>query len=286
MGYYHWFLFAQPHPLPETLINAAPEAWFTAHTSREPKPSTFFHPEALADYLAAARKPEMIRGMCEDYRAAATHRSGARPRQPRRRRRRCNARCWCCGAPRARSASGTMPLAIWREYCSGPVTGGAIDSGHYLAEEAPQAVVERIPRVLLVTSSSPTAERLSFVCNACQLDTGTVVPNTPSWATLWGFSGCIRWLVEPPTADVDARSPLCLPEAPAAGAEHWLAVGKPFHAALEQDIWCLYQPPLSYYNGWDDRPDELVRSALARCKVLALRDVRTHSAIVHVRVRR
>src|SRR5438270_135531 len=51
-----------------------------------------------------------------------------------------------------------------------------------------------IPRVLLVTSSSPTAERLSFVCNACQLDTGTVVPNTPSWATLWGFSGCIRWL--------------------------------------------------------------------------------------------
>ena len=135
-----------------------------------------------------------------------------------------------------------------------------------------------------MTSSSPTAERLSFVCDACQLDTGTVVPNTPSWATLWGFSGCIRWHVEPPTADVDALSPLCLPEAPAAGAEHWLAVGKPFHAALEQDIWCLYQPPLSYYNGWDDRPDELVRSALARCKVLALRDVRTYSAIVHVRV--
>jgi len=34
-------------------------------------------------------------------------------------------------------------LAIWRNYCSGPVTGGAIDSGHYLAEEAPQAVVEQ-----------------------------------------------------------------------------------------------------------------------------------------------
>jgi haloacetate dehalogenase len=33
--------------------------------------------------------------------------------------------------------------AIWRNYCSGPVTGGAIDSGHYLAEEAPQAVVEQ-----------------------------------------------------------------------------------------------------------------------------------------------
>src|SRR5262249_40624820 len=72
MGYYHWFWFAQPHPFPETLINAAPEAWFRAHTTREPKPSTFFHPEALADYLAAARRPEMIQGMCEDYRAAAS----------------------------------------------------------------------------------------------------------------------------------------------------------------------------------------------------------------------
>jgi len=72
LGYYHWFWFAQPHPFPEVLINAAPETWFKVHTSREPKPSTFFHPEAMADYLAAVRTPEMIRGMCEDYRAAAS----------------------------------------------------------------------------------------------------------------------------------------------------------------------------------------------------------------------
>ena len=110
LGYYHWFWFAQPHPFPEVLINAAPEAWFTAHTSREPKPSTFFHPEAMADYLAAVRNPQMIRGMCEDYRAAASidleHDRACRAAGTR-----CNARCWCCGAPRARSPAGTMP---WR----------------------------------------------------------------------------------------------------------------------------------------------------------------------------
>jgi hypothetical protein len=128
------------------------------------------------------------------------------------------------------------------------------------------------------------AERLSFICSACQLDTGTVVPDPPSWARLSGFAGCLRWLAEAPTGGIDSLSPLCLPEAPAAGAEHWLAVGKPFHAALGDELWCLYQPPLSYYNGWDDRPDELALSALARCKVLALRDVRAHSAIVHVLV--
>ena len=78
LGYYHWFWFAQPHPFPENVISAAPEAWFRAHTNREPKGDGFFAPEALADYLAAARDPEMIRGMCEDYRAADSRTSRMR----------------------------------------------------------------------------------------------------------------------------------------------------------------------------------------------------------------
>ena len=83
LGYYHWFWFAQPHPFPEVLINAAPEAWFKVHTSREPKPSTFFHPEAMADYLAAVRNPRddprHVRGLPR----RRQHRPGARPRLPR-----------------------------------------------------------------------------------------------------------------------------------------------------------------------------------------------------------
>jgi len=47
MGYYHWFWLAQPHPFPETLINAAPEDWFHAHTSREPKSSISSKPTHL-----------------------------------------------------------------------------------------------------------------------------------------------------------------------------------------------------------------------------------------------
>ena len=72
LGYYHWFWFAQPHPFPEVVINAAPEAGSRRTPRASPSAPGFFHPDALADYLAAARKPEMIRGMCEDYRAAAT----------------------------------------------------------------------------------------------------------------------------------------------------------------------------------------------------------------------
>ncbi len=136
LGYYHWFWFAQPHPFPEELINAAPETWFRAHTSREPKNAGFFRPEALADYLAAAHDPEAIAGMCEDYRAAATidlvhdriSRSlGHKVRCP----------MHVLWGAKGRIGGWYDPLVLWREYCDGEVTGGSVTSGHYLAEEAP-----------------------------------------------------------------------------------------------------------------------------------------------------
>lgn len=140
MGYYHWFWFAQPHPFPENVISAAPEIWFRAHTNREPKEDGFFHPDALADYLAAARDPEMMRGMCEDYRAAATidlvHDRESRDADAR-------VRCpmlvlW---GDKGKIGAWYDPVAIWRQYCDAPVAGQGIGTGHYLAEEDPDAVI-------------------------------------------------------------------------------------------------------------------------------------------------
>jgi haloacetate dehalogenase len=140
LGYYHWFWFAQPHPFPEVVINAAPDAWFTAHTSREPKPPGFFHPEALADYLEAACRPENIMGMCEDYRAAATidleHDRASRSAG-------LKVQCPLLVLWGAKGKIGQWydALDIWRGYCAAEVTGGPVDSGHYLAEERPAEVL-------------------------------------------------------------------------------------------------------------------------------------------------
>jgi haloacetate dehalogenase len=140
LGYYHWFWFAQPHPFPEDLINAAPETWFRAHTSRGAPSPDFFHAEALADYLAHARNPEMIRGMCEDYRAAASidleHDRASRAAGEK-------VRCPLLVLWGAKGAIGRWydPLAIWRAYCAAGVSGGEVNSGHYLAEEAPAEVL-------------------------------------------------------------------------------------------------------------------------------------------------
>jgi len=143
LGYYHWFWFAQPHPFPENVICAAPDAWWQAHTSREPKPPDFFDREALADYLEAVHSPEMIRGMCEDYRAAATidleHDRASRAAGEK-------VRCpmlvlW---GKKAKIEAWYDALAVWRQYCAAEVGGGPVNSGHYLAEEAPGEVLQQL----------------------------------------------------------------------------------------------------------------------------------------------
>ncbi|MDE2581515.1 MAG: alpha/beta hydrolase [Rhodospirillales bacterium] len=136
LGYYHWFWFAQPHPFPEALINAAPEIWFHAHTNRSPRPSDLFHPEALADYLKAARQPATITGMCEDYRAAATI-DLLHDRESRAAGEKVTCKLLVLWGDRGKIGAWYDPFAIWREYAAGEMTGGAVAAGHYVAEEAP-----------------------------------------------------------------------------------------------------------------------------------------------------
>ncbi|MEQ9259969.1 MAG: alpha/beta hydrolase [Roseovarius sp.] len=70
-AYYHWFFLAQPEPFPERMIGHDPDAFFEAcllgwggATLED------FDEGQLAAYRAAWRDPEVIRGMCNDYRAA------------------------------------------------------------------------------------------------------------------------------------------------------------------------------------------------------------------------
>ncbi len=143
LGYYHWFWFAQPHPFPENVISAAPDAWWRAHTSREPKPPDFFDREALADYMGAIHDPEMIRGMCEDYRAAATI-DLEHDRASRAAGQKIHCLLLVLWGKKARIEAWYDALAIWRRYCTAEVSGGPVSSGHYLAEEAPGEVLERL----------------------------------------------------------------------------------------------------------------------------------------------
>jgi len=129
LAYWHWFFLAQPYPLPEKLIGADPD-WFFGH---RPGRRSVFAPEAEDDYLRCYRNPETIHAACEDYRAAATY-DFALDEADRGRKK--------IAAPLLVlwSTRGLLPaydvLGIWRDWAD-DVRGRAIESGHFMAEEAP-----------------------------------------------------------------------------------------------------------------------------------------------------
>lgn len=69
-AYYHWLFLAQPEPLPERLINHDPVAYFEAILTGIGGDRAQFEGSAMEAYRNAWRDPEVVRCMCNDYRAA------------------------------------------------------------------------------------------------------------------------------------------------------------------------------------------------------------------------
>ncbi len=137
MAYYHWFFLAQPYPLPERMIGADPEAFLRWSLEHWSAPGFRFDDAALAEYLRAFADPATVHASCEDYRAGATvdleHDAVDRDAG-----RRVACPLLAIWGTRGFVARRYDPLAVWRDYASGPVTGVGVESGHFMAEEAPE----------------------------------------------------------------------------------------------------------------------------------------------------
>jgi haloacetate dehalogenase len=136
-AWWHWFFFGQTAKPAERIISRDPDAWYaaTAETMGE---------EAFADYRAAIHDPETVHAMVEDYRAGlgidrehdeADLAAGRRVRSP-------TLVAWSVHDD-LEDLWGD-PVAIWRRWAH-DVRGARIDSGHHMAEEAP----EQLAAVLL-----------------------------------------------------------------------------------------------------------------------------------------
>ena len=100
---------------------------------------------ALAEYVRCFT-PKTVHGSCEDYRATAgfdlqldeaDHLAGRKIAAP-------TLVMWGLRSHTGRFYGGDL-LSIWREAAS-DVSGGAVDSGHFPAEEAPQTVIDAFER--------------------------------------------------------------------------------------------------------------------------------------------
>ncbi len=141
-SYWWWFWLIQPAPFPEMMVAGAPGVYLKRKIGWGSAGLSPFTDDTYSAYLSYVSDPETMHGMCEDYRAAASidldhdraDRAGGRAI-------RCPVRVlW--------GESGTVnrcfhPLEDWRQVAQ-DVSGGTLPCGHYIPEEAPDALLREM----------------------------------------------------------------------------------------------------------------------------------------------
>jgi haloacetate dehalogenase len=139
--WWHWWFLAQTDKPAERFINADPESWY-----RLPSPAEM-GPGNHDDVRACLRNPDVVHGMCEDYRAGlridradeAAARAAGRQIQ--------------CPMLLLAAAQDDIdihgdPAVIWQPWVAAEVQSSSIPSGHHQAEQAPDEVADALLRFL------------------------------------------------------------------------------------------------------------------------------------------
>lgn len=133
--WWHWFFYAQPDK-PERAVLADPAAWYGGDPAN-------MGPENFAERQRAIHDPDVVQAMIEDYRAGLTvdaederadRAVGRRLRMP-------LLVLWSERDDLVHLHGD--PRVIWRRWADN-VVGHGIDSGHHVAEEAPEALATSI----------------------------------------------------------------------------------------------------------------------------------------------
>lgn len=138
-GYYHWFFLIQPDGLPERLIGADPAYYLNEKLVRWAAPGAHFDPAAVAEYERCFADPACIHASCEDYRAAAGI-DLEHDRADRTAGRRIDCPLFVLWGAHGFVHKSYDVLGVWRDYANGVVAGRALDCGHFVPEEAPDAL--------------------------------------------------------------------------------------------------------------------------------------------------
>lgn len=143
-AYWHWFFLIQPAPFPETLILQNTEVFTNKFFGGGHAGSgSFVSEEALKEYVKHYSDEETVHGMCEDYRAASTSDLvEARNDRDWGRKIKCPVRVlW---GNKGVIESSFHALEEWRQVSEGEVSGEAVDSGHFVAEEVPDVLLKHV----------------------------------------------------------------------------------------------------------------------------------------------
>ena len=140
-AYWHWFFLIQPKPLPEALIASDPVRYVRSVMGKRHAGLQAFAPQALAEYERCALIPGTAEAICEDYRASATidllHDredvvAGHKLTQP----------VQVLWGEHGVVGKCFDVLKLWHERAT-DVSGFSLPCGHYIAEEAPELLLNQ-----------------------------------------------------------------------------------------------------------------------------------------------
>lgn len=145
-AYWPWSLLAQPEPLPERLLSAAPDAVVDDALSTWGSAADAFASEIRTQYIEALREPAHVHAICEEYRAAATldYEHDIADRRA--------GRGIICPILVLWDGHGSLnswyteeggPLALWRAWAD-DLRGMALDGGHFFPEQIPERTAQEL----------------------------------------------------------------------------------------------------------------------------------------------
>jgi haloacetate dehalogenase len=154
LAFWPWSLLAQPAPLPERLLAAAPEAVVDAALGGWGSAPAAFGPEIREAYIEALRDPAHVHAICEEYRAASTLDRAQEDAD------RAGGRRVACPVLALWSGRGPLgswyaeaggPLGLWRAWAD-DVRGRPLDAGHFFPEELPEETADALGRFFAAAS--------------------------------------------------------------------------------------------------------------------------------------
>lgn len=145
LGYWVWSFLAAPAPVPEELIGHAPDVFVNYMLDDWSLDPNAFPDDVREAYVNQFRDPARRHAICEQYRAAGTldvehdHQDFGRRtiRSP-------LLALWSKNGP---VDTWYEPLEVWGQWAD-DVQGDAVEGGHFIPEEAPDAVATRLREFL------------------------------------------------------------------------------------------------------------------------------------------
>lgn len=146
-AYYHWFFLSQPAPLPERMIEADPDSFYTSCLLGWGGASLAdFDAGALAHYRAAWRAPAQIHATCNDYRAAIDVDIGHDAEDAEAGRKVTCPALVLYGADGAMARAFDVP-ATWAP-CLTDMRAAALPGGHFFPDQFPDETAQALQRFL------------------------------------------------------------------------------------------------------------------------------------------